>query len=268
MTQAILSPVAGNLLLGKGQLLFDRFTPAGASEGYRHMGNVEEFSIELTDEKAEKFTSQNQSAGLYKSVTTKRTSVLAVQADEFAIANIALGMMGDEDETVQAGGAVVAEVLTASVILGKYYKTAELGISAITLTADPGGTPVVLVLGTDYVVLDAIAGVIQILPTATGVTDGEDIEIDYTSAAYTAATALGRVKGATKTSIEGSVLFIPDPSTGPKLLIEVWRVSVSPNGPVGFISDDYANFTLSMEIQDESIAHPGEGFYVVTQLPA
>ncbi len=268
MSQDVLSPVAANLLLGKGQLLFDRFTSAGLATGFRHMGNVEEFSIELTDEKAEKFTSQNQSAGLYKSVTTKRTTALAVQADEFAIANIALGMMGDEDETTQAGATIVDEALTTSVTLGKYYQTLELGISAESLEADPGGTPTALVLGTDYVILDAIAGIIQILPTAVNTVDGEAIDIDYTSAAYTGATALGRVKGATQTNVEGAVLFIPDPSTGPKLFVEVWRVSVSPNGPVGFISDDYANFTLTMEVQDESVAHPGEGFYVVTQLPA
>ena len=45
-----LAPSADNIILGAGELFFDRFDANNARTGYFHMGNCSKFAISLVDD--------------------------------------------------------------------------------------------------------------------------------------------------------------------------------------------------------------------------
>jgi hypothetical protein len=182
--------------------------------------------------------------------------------DEFTPANLALAMMGKVTQSAaQVATPVTGETLTTSAIKGGFYKTAKLGpITAVTV--NQSGTP--LVAGVDYTVHNPEVGIIHILPTSATVTNGSTLTVSYTPTAYAA--GLQVVAGGTDMVIEGAVMFVPDPTTGPKLLLEVWDVSVTPEGALGLISEDFAQLSLTMAIQADAMNHPNEPLYRITYL--
>lgn len=258
---AATAPSSENLLLGKGQVFFDRFDASGVSTGFKHLGNVETFELTTTDDKVQKFSSMSAGAPLYKEVNRRRTAVLTLTGSEFHPENMALVTMGDQSVLVQAATAVVAEAVKATTVPGMYFMTKKLGpISAITVTF--GATPGVL--NTDYAVINANIGLLRILP-ATILTGA--VTIDYTPTAYTSPTGPRQIAGGTAGVIQGAVLFVGDPSTGPEMIVNVWRANVSPNGAVGLIGDDFATLSLTMAILDDAIANPSFPLYKITYPP-
>lgn len=255
------APSSENLLLGKGQVLFDRFDAAGARTGFRHLGNIETLELTTADDKVQKFSSMSQGAPLYKEVNRRRTVTLKLTGDEFHPDNLALILMGNLATLVQAATAVVAEAIFPTTVPGAYFKLAKLGpytAVAIKFGATPG------VIGVDYALVDAKLGVYQILPgtVLTGV-----VTADYTPTAYTGTTGPKVVGGGTAGTIQGALMFVGDPSTGPKVLLEVWRTNVSPDGALGLISDDFATLGLTMAVLDDSAAHPSNPLYQITYAP-
>jgi hypothetical protein len=63
------------------------------------------------------------------------------------------------------------------------------------------------------------------------------------------------------------VLFLPDPTTGPRMMVEVWSVSVTPDGALGLISNEFAQMGMTMAVQADRVSHPNEPLYRVTYLP-
>jgi hypothetical protein len=256
------TPNAENLLLGKGQVLFDRFDPVtGLSTGYKHLGNVEKFEITTNDDIVEKRSSMTAAAPMLKRVNRARTVGIAMTLSEFHPDNLALALMGTSAVLVQTATAVVAEALAPATVPGSFVKLAKLGPYtglAVKFGASVG------VLGIDYVVTSAKGGVIQILP-GTILTGA--VTADYTPTAYTAVTGPKVVGGGNAAQINGRLMFIGDPSAGPAQLVEVWRTSISPSGALEFISDDYATMELTGTAQDDSANHAANPLYQSTFLP-
>jgi len=234
-----LAPSADNIILGAGELFFDRFDANNARTGYFHMGNCSKFAISLVDDILKLNTSMDASRGLLKQATRSREVNIEIVSNEMAIANLALAMMGDTSTFTQASSAITGEILTTSVVKGRYYKTANRNATGVVITQ---GT-VTWALTTDYVIADASAALIQVNLTPSGsVTTATTATIAYTRASL----SLDMVHGATKTKVEGSLLFVPDPTTGPNFDVEVWRCAVSPGGELGLISEDWGEYTLNM----------------------
>lgn len=256
------APQAQDLLLGRGKVYFDRFDAAGVATGEVFLGNVSEIAIGLNVERAQKYSNMDAAGGLLRSVVTRQTPTVALSFDEFNPFNVALATMGEERDIVQAGQAITGEQLTAdgTVRKGRQYALAEEDVSAVTVTQDPGGTPVVLVEDTDYE-LDALRGLIRFLNSSPTLDEADVIEVDYTSGA----TTLNTVAGVTKGKIEGQLRFIGDPPSGTKWDVVIWKVDLTPNGDMGLISDDFATMPLIGEIQQDSTNHPDEPFYRKTR---
>lgn len=255
------APSSENLLLGKGQMFFERFDANGAGMGMRHMGNVETLEITTADDNVDKNSSMTAGGPLYKRVNRRRTVTLRAVADEFTAENLAMMMMGETATLAQAATAVVGEAVAPVTNAGTYFKTKLLG--PVTGVAVHFGATLG-VLGTDFAVVNPDVGLIRILPDTilTGA-----VTVDYTPTAYTSPDGPQVIKGGTAGTVEGSVLFVGDPASGPAMQLEVWHVSVSPDGAVGLISDDYAQMTLSMAIMEEALTHPDNPLYQLTYLP-
>jgi hypothetical protein len=255
------TPSGENLLVGKGQVLFDRFDSNGLRTGFRHLGNVESMEMTTADDKIQKFSSMSAGAPLYKEVNRRRTVTLKLTMDEFDPENVALALMGATSVLVQAATAVVGEAIFPSTVPGSFFKLAKLGPhTAVTITF--GATPGVL--GVDYRLVDAKAGIYQIL-LGTAMTGA--VTASYTPTAYTGTTGPKVVGGGTAGVIQGALLFIGDPSTGPKTMVEVWRLNISPDSALGLISDDFASLGLTTSVLDDSANHPSNPLYQLTYIP-
>lgn len=257
-----IAPDAENLIVGKGSVYLNRFDATGAGTGLRHLGNVDAMEITTEDDVITKYSSMTKDAPLYKKITRRRTVTIRLTLSEFHPFNLALITQGDLDETyAQPSTAVVAETLTTNAVLGGYYKVSKLGpyTGAITLGAG--------VLGTDYEIVEPNVGIVHILDTASAIADGDTVTASYTPTAYTAG-QVPIVKGAVENTIEGSLLFVGDPSAGPKMMVEVWRAGFTPDGALGLISEEFADLGLTGSVLADPVGHPGNQLYQVTYLPA
>ena len=255
------TPSGENLLVGKGQVLFDRFDANGLKTGFRHLGNVSSMELTTADDVIEKFSSMSAGAPLYKRVNRRRNVTLKLTMDEFDPENVALALMGETSVLVQAATAVVAEPIFPSTVKGSFFKLAKLGPYtgvSIKFGVTAG------VAGVDYRVVDAKAGVYQIL-LGTALTGA--VTADYTPTAYTSTTGPKVVGGGISGVIEGQLMFIGDPSTGPKTIVDVWRLNISPDSAVGLISDEFAEMGLTAGVLDDSALHPSNPLYQVTYVP-
>jgi hypothetical protein len=263
-TLATGAPDSDNLLVGKGQVWFNRFDALGIGTGLRHIGNVDAMEITTADDKIQKYSNMTQDAPLYKEVARRRTITIRLTLSEFEPENMAMVMMGTIVKTAtQAATAVTGEVLTTSSVLGATYVFSKIGPHT-GIAIKQGVTT--LVLGTDYIISDPNVGVIKILDTSVTVTPGSTITADYTPTAYTAGEII-EIYGGESTTVEGALLFIGDPVTGPRQKIEVWKVSFTPDGALGLISDEFASVGLSGSVLADPVGHPTNKLYKSTFLP-
>jgi hypothetical protein len=257
---AAAAPSSQNLLLGKGQVYFDRKTSLGVTQGLRHLGNIEAMEISTNDDNIEKYSSMVASSPLYQRVNRRRNVSLKLTGNEFHPENLALFTMGTQAQLLQAATAVVAEAVAPSTIPGMYYKTVKLGpISAVAVRFGAATG----VLNTDYAIIDANVGLIRILP---GTVQTGAVVMDYTPTAYTGTNGPQVVSGGAQGAIEGRMLFVGDPASGPKMMVNVWRASISPDGAIGLIGDDFADLGLTASVLDDSLNHPASPLYEVTYL--
>jgi hypothetical protein len=249
------SPSAELLRLGAGELLGDRHDANNALTGFMHLGNIETLELTTTDDKLVKKSSMSRGRPVYKSVTRSRDVVMRAVGDEWSADNRALMLMGSVVYATQAATPVVDQVLFANVpaatlgaALGdRYFHVGKLNIGTVTMKL--GAT---VLDADDFTVYNAKMGVIKILSTSTTVTNGaDDLLVSYTPVAITGLDS-PVVRGGTESEINMSFLFIEDNSAGENHILRIWNASVSPDGALGLISDEFATFALNAALQDDS----------------
>jgi hypothetical protein len=260
------APHADLLYIGKGKFFFRRKNPNGTYQPQYHMGNITEAGPTMEDTRLEKYSAMEASAPLLADRLQRRLITVNATFDMFSKENAGLLTMGEADaEAAQAATPIVAEVLSADVpatpvaTLGsqlgnRIFMSSTMGphtAIAVKLGA------VTLALGTDYEVLHNAFGplVIRILPGSVAVTDAtDDLTLDNTPTAYAA--GFPTINMGTESTIEGELLFIGDPSSGPAMMIEYWNVSVTPAGVFALISEEYSSGQLAMKVLSDPINHP------------
>ena len=253
-------PVPHLPMLGKGSVLFDRFDASGNPQGYIHLGNCHKFELDVKDDRAELYQSINAVPSLIATSLKKRTPTLAITGTDFSSDHMALAMMSSGKTTLS----IVATPVTGEALAGltptkkgKYFATASRSITAATVACHQGATA--LVLGTDFIVADPVEGLIY-FPSTGAVDDTKAVTVDYTPIVKT----FDQVAGGTQPVLTGRVRFVPDPSDGQKIAVEVWRCNLSPNGQIGLIADDYGNWTLDATVLDDTANHPNSPYYLAT----
>lgn len=255
------TPNAADLLVGSGRLFFDRFDAiTGVRTGYRFLGEVSELRVTpAEDEQRELYSSASAARPLLKRITIRRKVTFAASLREFNKANLALCLMGAEAEWTQPATAVTGEILSTAPFADRVYKTAKRSISAVVIKRGAA----TLVLGTDYQIVNAEAGLIYLITgTGTG-----NLTADYTPAAIVAGSGRSWVKGATQNFIEGGFFYLPDPTAGPKWEVEVWKTSIRPDGDFSLIGDDFGTFQITGQVLTDETNHPNEPYYQAVLQP-
>lgn len=253
---------ADRVLLGRGKVYFDRFNTAGAALGLRYLGTVSKLELSISDEKAKIYDYAKPTAPLLNEVVTRREVSVAMTLHEYTKENLALALMGEESNYQQLTGSVVDESLSASILKGRVYQLANRNVNAVVVKRGAA----TLVLGTDYDIVDAYLGLIHIREGSVTVIDGDaNITASYTKGTI-ASPGLERVLGAKSSQIIGKLVFVGDPGAGPALDAEIWRLSISSEGVLGFITgDDFAAIELKGEVLSDETNHATEPYFRVTK---
>lgn len=242
-----------NYVLGRGKVYFDPYaTGTKDKTGERYFGNTTAFNLNVSSEKLEHFDSD-------QGVRTKDDSVILelnrtgnMTTDNIAEENAALFVLGDVSDVTQTATPVTSEALGNGgvPIPGRFYQLGATtsnpqgvrGVTAVTVTSDPGGTPVVATEGTDYN-LDAALGRIEIIEG--GVFDGvKTADVDYTPDANTRK----RVTTSAASSVEGALRFVSFNAKGKQKDVYIPYVTLTPSGDWALKGDDWQNLAFDVEV--------------------
>jgi hypothetical protein len=251
-------------MLGKGSILFDRFDASGNPTGYTPFGNCTKFDLTHKDDRAELFQSLNKSASLIATGLKKRTVSVAIVGTDFRSDMMAIALMSSGKTTLTTAVATItAEVLVpaaaAANAKGKYFALLNRNVDNVGTPPALTQNAVALAAGTDYIVVDAVEGLIY-FPTSSSIDTTHSITCTY----HTLVGSQDQVAGATQPQIVGRLRFVPDPTDGQKIGVEAWRVNLYPSGQLGLIADDYGNWTLDGELLDDTANHPNSPYYLQT----
>lgn len=254
-----LAPSPNNLLLGRGNLYFSRFDTSGNPTGELHLGNCEMFEITPSVEFAEKNSAMDKTAGTYKQVPKHVTYDINIKGDEFSKENMALAFLGDTTAFTQGSGTVTAEVVTTVVKKGRWFPLKYRNVSSVVVKGGVSGTTA-MTAGTDYTV-DTVSGRIQVLATGT-FADADTMKVDYSYSAITS----NKITAGTSPLIEGFLRYIANNAAGPTHEVQVWRVQLSGDGAIGFITDDFSDFTLKGKVLTDLGNHPSSPYFDMIEL--
>lgn len=250
--------VDGNkILLGRGKIYFDRYDSNDALTGEYFLGNCPTFEITPTPEEIKKHSSATKSADLIASDVIRTSLAIHIVGDEFSKENLARALYGDTDTLAQTGSTVVDEDV-AGVIQDRYYDLEFRDISSVVVKKD-GGTPTYVV--TDDYTVDADTGRIYIV-AGGDITTGFDLDVSYSYGTE----SLNTIRGMNQTSVKGLIRFVGDPARGPVYECIIWRASVRADGAIGFISDEYAQWSLTGDIESMATEHPTEPHFRIIEV--
>lgn len=267
MTTQFASPNAENLLLGSGQLYFNRFDPkTNTWAGERHLGNCTDFTFNTNAEVFEKFSSMTADRGLYFSAVKAIHGTGKLVMDEYDPINVTTVLLGTHAVVNQNAGSVLPAAAETynNISKGMAIKLGAVATqkfladpNSIVLTNSTGAT--IYVQDRDYTVLSADAGMLFIpdnqYSTFPNVPSTVKVSYNYASA------TMREIAGATDLQVEGYLRFIGDPTAGPGYEGEFWRISIIPEGELVFIGDDQKPISITFECMDDTMNHPKEPFY-------
>jgi hypothetical protein len=252
------APHSDNLYLGKGALYCDVLDANGARTGEFHLGNVTSGVITQSDEEKELYSSMSATSPLLKKTLNRRTVELTLTGNEFSPENMKLIFMGTEISVTQAAGTVTDEEFATNVVPGRWYEVGKRQISNVSLKDQANAA---LTVTTDYLV-DAERGRIYVVPGG-GIANGDDLKWSGSHNALANATALPAIAGGTVTVHTCFLRFVGDPAAGPAMEVEVWKASVSRDGGINLIGDDWGTFSLKAKVEDDAANHPTAPYYRV-----
>jgi hypothetical protein len=245
------APNPANVILGRGMLYIDNFDANGLRTGQQAIGNVTAFDTENKVEIKEKYESMDPASSLYARGVTRQTVTLKITGDEFTLDNLARALLGSIVVINVTGATSTDEAFTpaAGIILGRYYDLANRNVTTLT-SVKQGATT--LAPGTDYTA-DLVRGRIYFLPTGAAVA-GTPATATYTYGNFT----YHSVSVASVGTVDAYVRFIGNPVKGPTFEAEYWHVSFTPTGTLGFIADDFGNWTLEGLVIADPVGHAAE----------
>jgi hypothetical protein len=179
-----------------------------------------------------------------KSRIKSRDAELTLTFEDINTNNVKVGLLGKNVST--AGGSITNEVFP-TVVVGSVVKLKYPNASAIVIT-DSTGSPVTLTLDTHYKVLDAKAGLIEIISLGA--------LVQPFKAAYTAA-AVGVVTGMeADDSTEYYIycaLINDEPSTDQPIGIEFYRTAFDPTALLALINEDQGSFDVKATVLRDTV---------------
>lgn len=248
-------PDTRDYFLGRGILYLAELDANSLPVSWRDLGNSPGLSISVESEELVHFLSRSGLRVADKRITLSQTINLSFQVDEISDNNLALFFTGTTasitNPAVLGVGSMGSPIaITASVELGRWYdlKTAYTGAGNPTaFSADSvpkirrtSGTPMDLVLGTDYEI-DRQMGRVFIKHNAVNVAATDDIGW-YSAADASAPATLSLMRALKGTVRDFALKFIAEnpANSSEKIEYEFHSVQLSADGDLSLIGDEFS----------------------------
>lgn len=219
---------------GQGKIYVAELTN-GLPGPFRWVGNVPDFKPAFENSKLEHKESYSGQRLLDKTITTEVKAKVSATLEEWSAPNLALAVRATSANV--AAGNVVGEVLPDLLVAGDIVALKKQKVSAVVVKDSTPVTPLTLVAGTDYNVLDADFGTIEILDPTGFV---QPFKVDYANALTTSAAFFST--GAKEVAIRFEGVNTAD--NNKKVLAEIYKVALDPTKELGLITNDLGQFVL------------------------
>jgi hypothetical protein len=252
-----------NAKLGKGSLLLALWDANGDTNGFDFVGNCNSVEVAAEATNVELFSSTQAAAPLLDRARTRISYTITAVMNEFTMRNLEYFLAGERNDKTQNVGTATAITFT-DVQTGRYYQLGARQVTNVVAVKIPGS--VALVENTDYT-LNTEFGLIKFLDSAN-LSDDDDVQVEFDNPALT----IDQIRIAQSGTKYAHLLFLCDDANtqgnAAKDQLEIWKVDVSPEGGLQFVSDDYGQFTLTMAVIDDSANHPNDPFGTLDRVRA
>lgn len=240
--------MSNNLVLGRGEVYFDRFLAGTQTKiGERYLGATPSFSVSAETQELEHFSSERGLRVKDESVTLQIDVTGQLTVENMSDENVALFFFGDaETATISAATGTVNDF---TVQPGLFYQLGATAlkpegvenVTTVTVLRNPATDNVAAVLNTDYR-LDAELGRIEIIPGGA-FQPGDIARVTFNTAAQTQ----GRVLSGS-TLIQGAMRFISYNGVGGQRNFYMPKVTLRPNGEFALKGEEWQNISFNLEI--------------------
>lgn len=258
-------PDKKDYLLGRACVFLSELDDTtGVGECFTDLGNTPSVSISVDiEELTHRASLCDGGAQVDRRLVIQATFNVSLTLEEINHFNAALFFSGDVATHANPAVAGFTQTLTTSAAQGCWYCIREgavspMGFTAtdLTVTLDPSGTPVVLTLGTDYL-LNLKTGMIFFVVGA-GATVGEEIELTFAANAGAPAT-IERVNGLTQTAKEYALKLVIENENNDReqALVTFHSMSLVADGDFSPVGDEFAQLSLAGVAQrNANVANP------------
>lgn len=222
------SPTKQRFVLGAGYLYY-RFK---GTVPWEQLSETPTLTLNVTSETVDLMGSDDPQARIIDRGTTVTAINGAFESVNITDEALALFFNGTASVVTRASASAKTERFTAA--LGKWFQLGDTdatapvygwhGVTVSGIEADPDGTPVALVLGTDYLV-DSESGMIKLLPDAANVADDDTIEVTFDVAA--GEEAVVEAGSGARETVE--LKYVSANTRGSNNKMELPSVEISPN---------------------------------------
>jgi hypothetical protein len=252
------TPDSQNLLVGSGEVFFNRRELDGTHKGFRHLGNVSKLELAPAITAIESKSSMDAARAVRQRAITETKMQVNITMDEYDPQNVALVLLGNAAAFAQSAVTKTDAALGSA----KVGYAIDTGFVSITVTSVKKGATV-FVEGTDYTVNKA-SGLIMVL-AGGAILDDDTLLWSGTVPAVTSSQVYALSNG----NIEGVLKFVSsDDQVGPRQLVTVYRLSLNPTGTMALITDAFGQLELQGEALSDDTRPKGKKFADSIYLPA
>lgn len=217
---------------GQGRVYLAQRDSSGNPLNLRWVGNVPDLKVSLSVETIEHKESHSGQRLTDLQLIKSKDGEFTCTLEELSIENLDLSLFGQTNNVT--GSTVTGETLPSGVVAGDVRLLAHQFISAVTVTDSATAT---LVSGTDYKI-HANQGAIEFL-NVTGFT--QPFLVDYTYGNAKESAMFKSAQPEVWLRFDG----INSADGNKPVIVDLYRVSISPTKDLSLISDDLQQFELS-----------------------
>lgn len=243
-----------NYVLGRGEVLFDRFAANvdidgdTKGEGYRYIGNTPEVSLTSSAEDLDHFDSDSGVKVKDDSVQLTMDRSGKFTTDNIDVGNLALMFLGSATSKAQAAASNVHDLLT--LMPGRHYQLGESesnpsGVRKIaTVSIGKGVGYATDVPAANNWEVDTDLGILYVLADATDISSaGVACQIEYDTTEVDREQVISASQ-----SIYGQIKFIAKNPKGTLRDLYCPYVKISPDGDFNLKGDDWQSISFTFEV--------------------
>lgn len=224
--------------VGTGALHFDRLTAAGASTGYKEVGNADQFEVSPDAEIKEKTSKRPENYGqVVASVSIPKPTKISVKLTDFNADTLAMQLMATKTEINQAAGTFTDLPMTAK--LGKGVDIGRRNLTDVGFTVKSADGVTTYVKDTDYTVNWAV-GLVTALADGS-ILEGASLKVSGSALAYTGA----KLSVGSEAQIKAHLLLDgKNLSDGRTCRVFARNCVFKPTGSLDFLKDDFGEIAF------------------------